>query len=39
MTRYMKNHRMGNTVEFDKRWRHRRVRNKIAAASRRTNRK
>lgn len=32
-------HRAGNKKAFDKRWRKNRVRNKIAAASRRKNRK
>lgn len=31
-------HRIGNTKEFDKRWRKGRVRNKVAKASRRKNR-
>lgn len=37
--RFFANHRMGNTAEFDKRWRWNRHRNKIAAASRRKNRR
>ena len=32
-------HRLGNTKAFDKRWRKNRVRNKIARASRKKNRR
>jgi hypothetical protein len=32
-------HRIGNSLAFDKRWRHNRLRNKLARASRKRNRR